>query len=237
MRHERRSWTVVDMTGIPDTDVDLFTDEALSDPNPLYRELLAFGPVEGLQDHVSAALAFEPVRDVPPSPFEDDAALFHRSEPAWTGADLETIFFAAPRTRAVSRCESAWCARCPGNGQTAQCRSRGPAPARPAVPVSHLRPAPTRRRHPRVAGPGSGDGPRRARLRPDPRKAARRRRSPSPASSHPPDARDIDTARALALDAVGHLDVAATYKLDELRTAIDHVDRPGKTGTVVVTTS
>jgi choline dehydrogenase len=84
------------MTGIPDTDVDLFTDEALSDPNPRYRELLAFGPVEGLQDHVSAALAFEPVRDVPPSPFEDDAALFHRSEPVWTGADLETIFFAAP---------------------------------------------------------------------------------------------------------------------------------------------
>jgi NADPH:quinone reductase-like Zn-dependent oxidoreductase len=48
---------------------------------------------------------------------------------------------------------------------------------------------------------------------------------------------DIDTARALACDAAGHLDVAATYKLDELRTAIDHVGRPGKTGTVVVTTS
>jgi choline dehydrogenase len=54
------------------------------------------GVGEGLQDHVSAALAFEPARDVPPSPFEDDAALFHRSEPAWIGADLETIFFAAP---------------------------------------------------------------------------------------------------------------------------------------------
>jgi choline dehydrogenase len=54
------------------------------------------GVGEGLQDHVSAALAFEPVRDVPPSPFEDDAALFHRSEPTWIGADLETIFFAAP---------------------------------------------------------------------------------------------------------------------------------------------
>jgi choline dehydrogenase len=54
------------------------------------------GVGEGLQDHVSAALAFEPARDVPSSPFEDDAALFHRSEPAWIGADLETIFFAAP---------------------------------------------------------------------------------------------------------------------------------------------
>jgi hypothetical protein len=43
MPHERRSWTVVDMTGIPDTDVDLFTDEALSDQYPLYQELLALG--------------------------------------------------------------------------------------------------------------------------------------------------------------------------------------------------
>jgi choline dehydrogenase len=58
------------------------------------RELAGVG--EGLQDHVSTALAFEPARDVPPSPFEDDAALFHRSEPAWIGADLETLFFAAP---------------------------------------------------------------------------------------------------------------------------------------------
>jgi choline dehydrogenase len=54
------------------------------------------GVGEGLQDHVSVALAFEPVRDVPASPFEDDVALFHRSEPAWIEADLETIFFAAP---------------------------------------------------------------------------------------------------------------------------------------------
>jgi choline dehydrogenase len=54
------------------------------------------GVGEGLQDHVSVALVFEPVRDVPASPFEDDVALFHRSEPAWIEADLETIFFAAP---------------------------------------------------------------------------------------------------------------------------------------------
>jgi hypothetical protein len=32
------------MTGIPDTDVDLFTDEALSDPYPLYQEPQALGP-------------------------------------------------------------------------------------------------------------------------------------------------------------------------------------------------
>jgi cytochrome P450 len=32
------------MTGIPDTDVDLFTDEALSDPYPLYQERRALGP-------------------------------------------------------------------------------------------------------------------------------------------------------------------------------------------------
>jgi len=54
------------------------------------------GVGEGLQDHVSAAFAFEPAPEVPSSPFEDDAALFHRSEPTWIGADLETLFFAAP---------------------------------------------------------------------------------------------------------------------------------------------
>jgi hypothetical protein len=31
--------------------------------------------------------------------------------------------------------------------------------------------------------------------------------------------------------------MSATYKLDELRTAIDHVGRPGKTGMIVVTTT
>jgi NADPH:quinone reductase-like Zn-dependent oxidoreductase len=48
---------------------------------------------------------------------------------------------------------------------------------------------------------------------------------------------DIDTARALARDAASELDVAATYKLEELQTAIDHVGRPGKTGMVIVATS
>jgi choline dehydrogenase len=50
----------------------------------------------GLQDHVSAALAFASTRDIPPSPFEDDAVLFHRSDPTWIEADLETMFFASP---------------------------------------------------------------------------------------------------------------------------------------------
>jgi choline dehydrogenase len=54
------------------------------------------GVGEGLQDHVSATLAFESARGVPPSPFRDDAALFHRSDPDWIEADLETLFFAAP---------------------------------------------------------------------------------------------------------------------------------------------
>ncbi len=54
------------------------------------------GVGEEFQDHVSAMFAFEPARDVPLSPFEDDAALFHRSEPTWIGADLETLFFAGP---------------------------------------------------------------------------------------------------------------------------------------------
>jgi hypothetical protein len=44
MPHECQSWTVVDMTGIPDTDVDLFTDEALSDRYPLHQELRALRP-------------------------------------------------------------------------------------------------------------------------------------------------------------------------------------------------
>jgi NADPH:quinone reductase-like Zn-dependent oxidoreductase len=46
---------------------------------------------------------------------------------------------------------------------------------------------------------------------------------------------DIATALALVRDAKDQLDVAATYKLDELTLAIDHVGRPGKTGMVVVT--
>jgi choline dehydrogenase len=54
------------------------------------------GVGEEFQDHVSAMFAFEPARDVPLSLFEDDAALFYRSEPAWIGADLETLFFAGP---------------------------------------------------------------------------------------------------------------------------------------------
>jgi NADPH:quinone reductase-like Zn-dependent oxidoreductase len=48
---------------------------------------------------------------------------------------------------------------------------------------------------------------------------------------------DIATAQTLARDAAGHLDVAATYKLNDLHAAIEHVGRPGKTGMVVVTTS
>jgi choline dehydrogenase len=67
----------------------------LHDMGVTVRHNLA-GVGEGLQDHVSAAFAFEPARDVPASPFEDDAAIFHRSEPDWVGADLETIFFAGP---------------------------------------------------------------------------------------------------------------------------------------------
>jgi NADPH:quinone reductase-like Zn-dependent oxidoreductase len=48
---------------------------------------------------------------------------------------------------------------------------------------------------------------------------------------------DVEGAQALARDAADQLDVAATYKLDELTTAIEHVGRPGKTGMVIVTTS
>jgi len=54
------------------------------------------GVGDGLQDHVSVALVFEPAREVPKSPFKDDAALFHRSDPTWIEADLETLFFAGP---------------------------------------------------------------------------------------------------------------------------------------------
>ena len=53
------------------------------------------GVGDGLQDHVSVAFAFEPARDVPPSPFETTQRV-DRSEPSWIGADLETLFFAAP---------------------------------------------------------------------------------------------------------------------------------------------
>ena len=44
------------MTDIPATDVDLFTDEALSDPYPLYRELRALGPVVRLTAAGSQAM-------------------------------------------------------------------------------------------------------------------------------------------------------------------------------------
>jgi NADPH:quinone reductase-like Zn-dependent oxidoreductase len=47
---------------------------------------------------------------------------------------------------------------------------------------------------------------------------------------------DLDSARALADIASDQLDVAAVYPLNQLTTAIEHVGRPGKTGTVVVTT-
>jgi cytochrome P450 len=50
------------MTGIPDTDVDLFTDEALSDPYPLYQELLALGPTVRLT--ANEMYAFPQYREV-----------------------------------------------------------------------------------------------------------------------------------------------------------------------------
>jgi hypothetical protein len=54
------------MTGIPDTDVDLFADEALSDPNPLYRELRALGPVVRLTaDEMYAIRRHREVREAP----------------------------------------------------------------------------------------------------------------------------------------------------------------------------
>jgi cytochrome P450 len=54
--------TVVDATNIPETDVDLFTDEALSDPYPLYRELRALGPVVRLA--ANEMYAFPPYQEV-----------------------------------------------------------------------------------------------------------------------------------------------------------------------------
>jgi cytochrome P450 len=53
---------VVDMTDIPGTDVDLFTDQALSDPYPLYRELRALGPVVWLT--ANEMYAFPQYREV-----------------------------------------------------------------------------------------------------------------------------------------------------------------------------
>jgi hypothetical protein len=50
---------VVGMTDIPATDVDLFTDEALSDPYPLYQELRALRPVVRLT--ASEMYAFPPM--------------------------------------------------------------------------------------------------------------------------------------------------------------------------------
>jgi cytochrome P450 len=39
------------MTEVPESDVDLFSDAALRDPYPLYRELRSLGPVVGLTAH------------------------------------------------------------------------------------------------------------------------------------------------------------------------------------------
>ena len=50
------------MTEIPATDIDLFTDEALSDPYPLYRELRALGPVVRLNAY--EMYAFPQYREV-----------------------------------------------------------------------------------------------------------------------------------------------------------------------------
>ncbi|MCU1490469.1 MAG: glucose-methanol-choline oxidoreductase [Acidimicrobiaceae bacterium] len=60
----------------------------------VHHDLVGVG--DGLQDHVSTAMSFESARDVLPSAFEDDAAVFHRSDPTWIEADLETIFFVLP---------------------------------------------------------------------------------------------------------------------------------------------
>jgi cytochrome P450 len=54
--------TVVDMTDIPETDVDLFTDEALSDPYPIYQQLRALGPVVRLA--ANEMYAFPQYREV-----------------------------------------------------------------------------------------------------------------------------------------------------------------------------
>jgi choline dehydrogenase len=67
----------------------------LNDMGVAVRHDLA-GVGGGLQDHVSAPFAFATARDIPASPFEDDAVLFHRSDPTWIEADLETMFFASP---------------------------------------------------------------------------------------------------------------------------------------------
>jgi len=73
----------------------------LHDTGVTVRQDLA-GVGEGLQDHVSVAFTFDAAREVPQFSFEDDAALFHRPEPAWPGADLETLFFAAPTVGGIS---------------------------------------------------------------------------------------------------------------------------------------
>ncbi len=52
------------MANIPETDVDLFTDEALSDPYPLYQELRALGPVARLAaNEMSAFPQYQEVRE------------------------------------------------------------------------------------------------------------------------------------------------------------------------------
>jgi cytochrome P450 len=54
------------MTGIPDTDVDLFTDQALSDPYPLFQELRALGPAVRLTaDEMYAFRRYREVREAP----------------------------------------------------------------------------------------------------------------------------------------------------------------------------
>jgi hypothetical protein len=50
------------MTGIPDTDVDLFTDRALSDPYPLFQEPRGLGPVVRLT--ANEMYAFRRYREV-----------------------------------------------------------------------------------------------------------------------------------------------------------------------------
>jgi NADPH:quinone reductase-like Zn-dependent oxidoreductase len=47
---------------------------------------------------------------------------------------------------------------------------------------------------------------------------------------------DIAAALSLGRDAIDQLDVAAVYTVDDVREAIRHVRRPGKTGMVIVTT-
>ena len=117
------------------------------------RHALA-GVGSNFHDHVSVAVEFDPVREVPLTSCVFDSAVFFRSWPGWIGADLESIcHLREVRERASRRWHRDACRPGAPDGardrSTAERRSDGAAAPRSPLPLGGQRCPPVGDRHPR----------------------------------------------------------------------------------------